>query len=1029
MLGLLALGLSGCEGGRPATATAPGQVEAPAPTPAADQARRIIDIPNDDEASVNMLVAAVQARPGDTLRFACGYYELDAGLVLQTTEDIVIEGCGMDRTVLSFKGSNSAEGILAVNVRGIVVRDLTVLDTPGDGIKLKGVDHGTLERVRTMWSSGGGAGSATPVTADNYGRTLKVACTQPPTRDPENPISAIPLVGQLGSAPLIEQLPLLRDLPVVADLIGAGTRSPDYTPSRQTGRYGIYPVASRNILVVDSEAIGASDAGIYVGQTSNAIIRNSRAAYNVMGFEIENVQGGEYAGNVAECNTGGFLIYDLDGLDQYGYGTRMYDNIARKNNTYNFNSGGFVGNVPAGSGILTLSYDRIDIFNNEIYDNNTGGLIWASYALFPEGAGRPSENQIDWYTEGVSLYDNVFRNNGNHLPPPDFVKILSSQLGDINSLLPYLVGIKHAASLSPDLTLGQLLNPLALAGFRGAHIVWDGLLDEYDPDCPYPVDTQGQPVPEATYAPGKPEYRNAYGDPGCQYNAYKFDTQAPDAPRIRPEWLGCIAASNEFAADSERFINFNGTRGLELLVTQDFDPQALADLPASKDMSALDCEAAYGRTLTPLPPVVIPPFERSGLISPAPTPERIRALCEASTGGAVNFAAAREVNCPDLAQYALFADAQDPRSAPRSGGVPFTLNSKLFSDYATKYRVAFLPPGEQALWRDAERFGANATLAWPVGTILAKTFAFPDDSRGVEEVVETRLLIKRANADGAVRWDGLAYLWETDADGQRSARLVPAGARRAVQWDYVEPDSGLRLQGATAAYQVPHANQCITCHGNDDAEVGAAPIGPKVRMWNRPYAPDSARDSGQARHPIAGRNQLDYFCANGLLQDCPPLAVDAATQVATAVARVPRYLRPGDAGHPAGSDADVEARARAWLEVNCQHCHNPKGAASNTGVYFDSLRTVDLNYGVCKRPTAAGGEGSGGRGHDIVPGAAAQSILSYRIGPEANTAAARMPPIARSVVDEQAAELIARWIDQVVVADESRYPNSTACAP
>ena len=185
MLGLLALGLSGCEGGRPATATAPGQVEAPAPTPAADQARRIIDIPNDDEASVNMLVAAVQARPGDTLRFACGYYELDAGLVLQTTEDIVIEGCGMDRTVLSFKGSNSAEGILAVNVRGIVVRDLTVLDTPGDGIKLKGVNHGTLSHVRTMWSSGFHTDDEDLITADNYADKIHICLlyTSPSPRD------------------------------------------------------------------------------------------------------------------------------------------------------------------------------------------------------------------------------------------------------------------------------------------------------------------------------------------------------------------------------------------------------------------------------------------------------------------------------------------------------------------------------------------------------------------------------------------------------------------------------------------------------------------------------------------------------------------------------------------------------------------------------------------------------------------------------------------------------------------------------
>ena len=71
-------------------------------------------------------------------------------------------------------------------------------------------------------------------------------------------------------------------------------------------------MSSDHVLIEDAESVGASDAGIYVGQTNKAIIRNSRAAYDVFGFEIENVQDGEYDGNLAECNTGGFLVYDPD---------------------------------------------------------------------------------------------------------------------------------------------------------------------------------------------------------------------------------------------------------------------------------------------------------------------------------------------------------------------------------------------------------------------------------------------------------------------------------------------------------------------------------------------------------------------------------------------------------------------------------------------------------------------------------------------------------------------------------------------
>lgn len=968
--------------------------------------RRLIQIANDANATVNMVIAAGQARPGDTIQFDCGYYELGTGMVFQTTEDVIVEGCGMNETVLSFKGSDTAEGILAINVRGLIVRNLTVLDTPGDGVKLKGVDHGTLDHVRAMWSSGGGANSATPVTAENYAQALQVECTDPPFDDPRRP--------ENQGNPF------------------ADTTSVDYTPSNETGRYGIYPVASRNILVTDSESIGASDAGIYVGQTTNAIIRNSRAAYNVMGLEIENVQGGEYDSNIAECNTGGFLIYDLDGLDQYGYASRMFNNIARMNNTYNFNSGGFVGNVPPGSGMITLSYDRIEIFNNEFRDNNTGGIIWASYALFPEG-DRPSETQIDFYTEGVHIHDNVFINNGNNLPNPNFEAIVASGGGDVNTALPFLVGIKSALGVSAGSGSSEpssLAELMANGGYRGAHIVWDGLLDSYDADCPYPVDQQGNPVPQATYAPGKPEYRNEHGNPACRYNAYKFDTAAEGAPRIEPDWLGCIEANNEFAADSVHFTNFHGLEGLELILSQDpsaLDPATMQNLAASHDDSAFDCDTRFGQNLPALAPVVIPPFERSGQVAPAPSDARVAELCNADLGQNVNFAAALEVNCPSLQNYNLFADPQDPTSRPLSNGVPFVLNTKLFSDYSLKYRVAFMPPETQAQYRDNSDFGPNAGIVYPVGTILAKTFTFADETTASENPAETRLLIKRANPDGSVYWSGMAYVWTTE-NGRKLARLAEAGATLSAAWNYTDPATGQNYTGSTDAYSVPHVNQCVTCHGNDDKEVGAAPIGPKARHLNRPYRAESPIEHEQSRHASLGVNQLQFLCDSNLLTECPSLEIDPTTQIATNIERVPAFNVPGDAGFEAGSDQDIEARSRAYLEINCQHCHNPKGAASNTGVYFDVFRAVDTNYGICKGPTAAGGEGSGGREHDIHPGDASNSIIPFRIGPDATSAAARMPPLARSTVHTEAVTLIEQWIDAVVTADETRYPGSTSCA-
>ena len=964
------------------------------------------------DATNEALEAFISARPGDTVRFDCGYFDIRATLLLTQTEGVTIKGCGIDETVLSFRNSNGVEGLLIDEVRGVVIEDMTVADTAGNGVEMRNVDHGTVRGVRAFWSSNGGRESPDPVSADNYAgpdTPLHVACTDPATQDPDSALVNGP---------------------------NADISSPDYTVSDKAGRYGVYPVKSQNILIEDSESIGASDAGIYVGQTSTAIIRNSRAAYNVFGFEIENVRHGEYAYNLAECNTGGFLIYDLDNLTQYGERTIMHHNVARMNNTYNFTSGGFVANVPQGSGMITLAYDRIDVYDNEFIDNETGGIIHASYELFPEGAGRPTDKKIDFYTEGMRIYRNKFRNNGNGIKLPRLNDLTSL---DIAKFLPAIVGLKTAT--------GCLLNPgtcppgAGQLGLRGAHIVWDGLLPEYNPDCPYPVDADGNPLPEEPNFPGKPRHTNEEPQPSCHYNGYKFDTDLPDNPRKTPIFFSsCIDDDNDFGSDSLTYTNFHGTKGLEALLAligstplQDLLNlgnilQGLPQFAASLDMSPHDCVAEFGENLEPIEPVVIPPFEPSGELDPAPTPEEVAALCERSVAsGEVNFAAA-EVNCPSLEQYNLFQDPEDPTSEPNGRSFPFVLNTKLFSDYAVKYRVAFLPPGTQATYMQPGATQPTGTIVFPTGTILAKTFSFLDN--GNETAIETRLMIKRQNDNGSIRWEGLPYIWRTDDEGHRYAELQMRGQNDiAASWNYRDADSGELLQGSTDHYSVPTANQCLSCHANRDLEGGSAPIGPKVRNLNRAYESESSMVTDQSRHPIAGSNQIAWLCDNGYLAGCPDdLGVDATSGVATNLERLPHFNVPGDSGYPAGSDSDVEARTRAWLEVNCQHCHNPRGFASNTGYYLDVFRPTNVSYGICKGPTATGSEGSGGRTVDVRPGDADGSILAYRIGPEADTPTAKMPPISRSVVQSEAHDLVVDWINNVVVADEERYPGSTSCA-
>lgn len=109
--------------------------------------------------------------------------------------------------------------------------------------------------------------------------------------------------------------------------------------------------------------------------------------------------------------------------------------------------------------------------------------------------------------------------------------------------------------------------------------------------------------------------------------------------------------------------------------------------------------------------------------------------------------------------------------------------------------------------------------------MLAKTFAFTDEANGDETLVETRLLIKRVSSSGKPFWEGLPYIWGEE-DGQPVARLTMGGGSTAASWHYRDSDSGALLTGSTDNYSVPNANQCITCHGNDDQAGGSAPLVP-----------------------------------------------------------------------------------------------------------------------------------------------------------------------------------------------------------
>jgi len=177
-------------------------------------------------------------------------------------------------------------------------------------------------------------------------------------------------------------------------------------PKAANGAYGIYPVQCHNVLIEDSEARGASDAGIYVGQSDNIIVRRNLAHGNVAGIEIENSTRADVYENTSTENTGGLLVFSLPGLQVHnGAGTRVYNNTIVNNNTQNFAPmGNIVGDVPTGSGIILLAGHQVEIFDNRIENHKSLQIGIAGYGLTTRPFSDPMYNP---YSDAISIHDNV----------------------------------------------------------------------------------------------------------------------------------------------------------------------------------------------------------------------------------------------------------------------------------------------------------------------------------------------------------------------------------------------------------------------------------------------------------------------------------------------------------------------------------------------------------------------------------------------------------------------------------------------
>lgn len=305
---------------------------------------------------------------------------------------------------------------------------------------------------------------------------------------------------------------------------------------------------------------------------------------------------------------------------------------------------------------------------------------------------------------------------------------------------------------------------------------------------------------------------------------------------------------------------------------------------------------------------------------------------------------------------------------------PYDLVTPLFSDYALKLRTITLPEGKGAVYDEEDVF------EFPVGTMITKTFYYPASGEAVTygpeptvsggamalqglRLIETRLLVRRA--DG---WVAIPYVWNEE---QTEATLARIGAVKQLTL--------LRPDGRTEdfPYLVPNQTQCAGCHATNNTTRALQPIGPKARHLNK----ESAFHEGF--------NQLDWWLASGMLSGVPE-----------GVAH-PRNASWRD------ETASLEARARAYLDANCSHCHSDVGPADTSGLDLRPGVPMGPRFGWCKTTIAAGG-GSGGRPYGIVPGKPEASIFVYRM--ETTKPGHMMPELGRAVSHEEGVKLIADWI-------------------
>ena len=330
----------------------------------------------------------------------------------------------------------------------------------------------------------------------------------------------------------------------------------------------------------------------------------------------------------------------------------------------------------------------------------------------------------------------------------------------------------------------------------------------------------------------------------------------------------------------------------------------------------------------------------------------------------INFSSQKssDIALLKLSEYKFF---KGPISdlKPNDNVYSYKLNSALFSDYAFKERFIYVPENLNIIYQ------SENTFDFPDGSIIIKNFFYPkdfNDSKGERRILETRLMIKNSS-----EWIGLPYIWNKD---QTDANLQVLGGETNVSWKHYD--------GTTKStnYIIPNINQCKSCHLSDQKII---PIGVTARQLNRLNIYNNKM-----------QNQLEYLHSINIIENLPNKV------------KLPKMADWSSDSY------SVKERAIAYMDINCAHCHNPKGPAKNSGLNLSYYAKTDYERGIYKPPIAAG-KGSGDLKYDIVPGDSENSIIAYRM--LSHDPGIMMPEIGRTMVHKEGIQLINDYIDNLIL--------------